>query len=169
VSAACVGGLFRDGVGGTLSAEALAQLLDAATKDLTAQAQGHAPALVPIIPDSAVNAELGSMYREGYDYYRTPRGQHPNSQNQFILAAVPAIVGYDSFERVSMIGPRPLLMIAGSRADTKYFSEQAIEAASGPKELFILEGATHIDLYDRDEFVSPAIAKLTDFYRQTLV
>ena len=168
VSAVCVGGLFREGIGDTQTAEGLTGLLNAAAQDLTSQARGHEPTVVPIIPDSAADAEPGSMYREGYEYYRTARGQHPNSQNRFVLSAVSAIVGYDSFYLISMIAPRPLLMIAGSIADTRYFSERAIESTAGPKELFVVEGATHIDLYDKDQFVSPAITKLTQFYNRAL-
>jgi len=168
VSAVCVGSLFRDGVGGSQTPEALAQFLDAAAQDLTSQARGNAPFLATTIPDAATQAPLQSMYREGYEYYRTPRGQHPNSQNLFVLSAATTLIGYDSFSLISMISPRPLLMIAGSLADTRYFSEHAIEAAKAPKELFIVEGATHIDLYDKDEFVSPAIEKLAVFFRTSL-
>lgn len=51
-----------------------------------------------------------------------------------------------------------------SEADTRYFSEEAIAKAAEPKELFIIDGATHIRLYDLDEYVTPAVAKLTEFF-----
>jgi hypothetical protein len=82
------------------------------------------------------------MYREGYEYYRTPRGEHKNAQNKFVLSAAPAIVGYDSFERVlDDCASASAYDCRIAVADTKYFSERAIEAASEPKELFIV-GAT---------------------------
>lgn len=59
-------------------------------------------------------------------------------------------------------------MIAGSKADTLYFSREAIEKANEPKELFVIDGATHIDMYDRPRFVPQAISKLTDFYAKHL-
>ncbi|GAB4060956.1 hypothetical protein GCM10028775_78730 [Catellatospora paridis] len=57
---------------------------------------------------------------------------------------------------MDLISPRPLLMIAGTKADTKYFSEQAYAQAKEPKELYLIDGATHIDLYDKPEYVTPA-------------
>jgi uncharacterized protein len=67
-----------------------------------------------------------------------------------------------------MISPHPLLMIAGSEADTRYFSEMAIEKAKEPKELFLIKGATHIDMYDRDKYVTPAVEKMSSFFKQYL-
>lgn len=53
-------------------------------------------------------------------------------------------------------------------AETAYFSREAIERAAEPKELFVIDGATHIDLYDRDEYVTPAVARLTEFFGKHL-
>ena len=55
-------------------------------------------------------------------------------------------------------------MIAGSGADTTYFGEEAIAKAKELKELFVIPGATHIDLYDQPRFVPQVVSKLTDFY-----
>jgi fermentation-respiration switch protein FrsA (DUF1100 family) len=43
-----------------------------------------------------------------------------------------------------------------------------MEKARQPKELFIVEGATHIDLYDRPKYVTPAVAKLKEFFDKAL-
>jgi fermentation-respiration switch protein FrsA (DUF1100 family) len=64
------------------------------------------------------------------------------------------------------ISPRPLLVIAGSKADTLFWSQEVHKKAKEPKELFVIDGATHIDLYDRPHFVTPAVAKLTAFFSQ---
>ena len=74
-------------------------------------------------------------------------------------------MGYSSYDRVDMISPHPLLMIAGTEADTRYFSEMAINKANDLKELFLIKGATHIDMYDRDKYVSPAVEKISGFFR----
>ncbi|WP_324607924.1 hypothetical protein [Streptomyces rimosus] len=55
-------------------------------------------------------------------------------------------------------------MIAGTEAATRPFSEQAVAAAGRTAELFDVEGATHVDLYDKDEHVTRAVAKLTEFF-----
>lgn len=59
-------------------------------------------------------------------------------------------------------------MIAGTEADTRYFSEMAINKAEKPKELFLIKGATHVDLYDKKEYVDPAVDKMNSFFKQYL-
>ncbi|MFD0337214.1 hypothetical protein ACFVH0_00710 [Streptomyces sp. NPDC127117] len=59
-------------------------------------------------------------------------------------------------------------MIVGSDADTAYFSREAIEKAREPKELFVVDGATHISLYDQNAHVTPAVTRLTDFFGKHL-
>lgn len=66
---------------------------------------------------------------------------------------------------IETISPRPILLIVGSKADTIYFSQNAYDKANEPKELYRIEGATHVDLYDKMEYVGPAVEKLNDFLR----
>lgn len=63
---------------------------------------------------------------------------------------------------------QPLLLIAGGAADTKIYSDQAYALSNGPKELFVIDGATHIALYDRPEYVDQALAKLAPFFAGNL-
>ncbi|MEV0826832.1 hypothetical protein [Nonomuraea rubra] len=49
-----------------------------------------------------------------------------------------------------------------------HISREAIERAGEPKELFVIDGATHVDLYDRDEHVTPAVARLAGFFGEHL-
>lgn len=57
-----------------------------------------------------------------------------------------------------------MLLIAGSNADTKVFSDQAYALATGPKELFVIDGATHMALYDTPAYVDQAVARLAAFF-----
>lgn len=75
---------------------------------------------------------------------------------------------FHAFDYMDLISPRPVLFIAGSDADTLYFSEDAVRKATGPKELFLIKGATHIDLYDKPEYVDPILGKLDAFFTQNL-
>jgi hypothetical protein len=52
---------------------------------------------------------------------------------------------------IAEISPRPVLLVAGEDAHSRYFSEDAYKAAAQPKELMIIESANHVDLYDRME------------------
>lgn len=74
----------------------------------------------------------------------------------------------DRIALIHLILPRPLLMIAGTKADTARFSREAVEKAREPKELFWIEGANHVDLYDKEEYVPQAVAKMTEFFREHL-
>lgn len=166
VSGADMGALFREGLGGGQSRDELQQMLADAARDRTAQAEGAARTLSHVVPDSPdeILAGTPTLYAEGTDYYRTPRAQHPNSPNWYVASSVISVATYSSYDHVDLISPRPLLMIAGTNADTLYFSEQAIAKAGEPKELFLIAGATHIDLYDKVQYVDPAIDKLAEFF-----
>lgn len=109
------------------------------------------------------------MFKEAYDYYCTPRAQQAGAPNRFLFRSMDKLAQFSGFENIHMVSPRPVLLIVGSDADSKYFSENAIEKAKEPKELFVIEGATHIDLYDRPQYVDPAVKKLESFFNQYLV
>ncbi|WNO74793.1 alpha/beta hydrolase [Streptomyces sp. AM8-1-1] len=169
VSAADIGALFREGLGGGQDEQVLQDMLVAAADARTAEVTEGTFRLAPVVPDTPEDAAgWPTLYQEGQDYYRTPRAQHPNSPNRYLFRSVDQIAQYSSFDMVDLISPRPLLMIAGTEADTAYFSREAIARAREPKELFWVEGATHIDLYDRDTYVPAAVAKLTGFFKENL-
>lgn len=105
---------------------------------------------------------------EAADYCRTRRGMHPNSPNCYRLTSLDRMFAFTAFDHVDWISPRQTLFIAGSDADTRYLSEDAYRMAEEPKELFIIPGATHIDLYDREAFVAKALQKLGQFFSSGL-
>ena len=169
VSAVDTGSFFRDGIGRTQAPEILQSMLDAAGTARTEEAQGKPAALLQIHPDTEEQARaLGQHTYDGWEYYRTPRAQHPRSANHFVLRSIDLIAQFDAFGLIHLIAPRPLLMIAGTEAATAYLTREAIEKAREPKELAWIDGATHVDLYDKDEYIPTAIAKLTDFFRTHL-
>ena len=76
---------------------------------------------------------------------------------------------WDATNQIELID-KPLLMIAGSKADSLYMTEDAFAKASGTKdkELFQIEGATHIETYWVPMYVNQALDKLTRFFGRTL-
>ncbi|AWW43028.1 DeoR faimly transcriptional regulator [Streptomyces sp. AS58] len=169
VSGADMGALFREGLGGGQSEDVIRGMLARAGKDRTAEARGEKARLEHIVPETAQEAEgWPTLYQQGSNYYRTPRAQHPNSQNWYVARSVDQIAQYSSYDLIHLISPRPLLMIAGTEADTAYFSREAIEHANEPKELFWIDGASHIDLYDKEEYVPTVVAKLSSFFGEHL-
>lgn len=174
VSGVCYGALTRGGIkaypaAGLVTPEQLAERLKAASEERTKQAMGTEPALAPILPDTAEvlpkDFPDNGMWKEAVDYYKTPRAQHPRADNKQVVWGTDLAANYDSYAFNGMISPRPLLMIAGSNADTAYFSEDAIKKAKEPKELFLLPGQTHVGLYDD---TSKTVPKLVDFMSEAL-
>jgi len=170
VSGVDIGKFFRQGYDGKQDPAVLHTLLDNAAKARTAAARGEGVQTFPIFPASEADARAAGQYVfEGWEYYCTPRSQNPRSTKQMPWISVDKIAAFDGFTFIDMIAPRPLLMIVGTKADTKWIAEEAFPKAREPKELFWIEGASHVDLYDRDRYVAPAVERLAEFYRQTLV
>ncbi|MES1980259.1 MAG: alpha/beta hydrolase [Pseudomonadota bacterium] len=144
----------------------LIKTLEAAAMQRTAEARGEQPAYAPFVPERLedINENTPTMLREGYDYYRTPRGQHPNSKGRFLLTSLDKMFAFSTFNLIPILLTQPMLLIAGSIADTKIFSEQAYALSKAPKELFVIDGATHIALYDVPGYVDQAVAKLASFF-----
>jgi hypothetical protein len=169
VSTFNLGEARREGMG-TISYEERMKRLKDAGEARSREARGEPPRLAPVVPDSAASftEKTPQLYREGYDYYRTARAQHPNSPNRYVFSSLPQQMAFFPFAQLDTISPRPLLVIAGSKADTLFWSREVYEKAREPKELHVIEGATHIDLYDRPQFVAPAVAKLAEFFGRRL-
>lgn len=159
VSAACFGAITR----ASLTPEALQR----AGEDRTAEARGEAARVVPLLPDRKEDLPEGTpvFVREAFDYYKTPRAQHPQATSRQVARSAELLASFDSFAFVEMISPRPLLMIVGGDADTRSFSEKAIERVPGPKELFVVDGKTHVGLYDD---TSTTLPKLVEFMATAL-
>ncbi|KAF9902928.1 hypothetical protein BX616_001757 [Lobosporangium transversale] len=162
VSMVCIGALFT-----AIPKEALDGLLVQSGEARTEYAEtGEAKYLPYALPLDQQTDESPVLMKEAADYYLTSRGSHPRSVNKFLLWSYDSITTYDSFAKIDRISPRPLLLIAGSNADTLVHSQNAFEKASEPKELYKIEGATHIDLYDRK--ANQALPKLVEFYKKHL-
>lgn len=166
VSGVDVARQFRLGADGSQDPAVFQALLDAAAHARTTAARGEDPGAMPVFPDTAEQAAaLGGEHAvEGFDYYCTPRGRHERSAKHFAWQSIDKLASFDAFFAVPLIGPRPLLQIIGSRAVTSWMAVDVHQRATGPKELHRIQGATHVDLYDKKQYIDPAIDKLTDFY-----
>ena len=104
-----------------------------------------------------------------FNYYKTPRGFHPrsiNSAGAWTATTPMSLMNMPLLTYIKEIAPRPVLLIAGEKAHSRYFSEDAYKAAAGQKELMIIPGATHVDLYDRLDVIP--FDKLSAFFTQHL-
>ncbi|MES2512568.1 MAG: alpha/beta hydrolase [Bacteroidota bacterium] len=123
---------------------------------------------VASIEDEEIAKTPTDLYREGYEYYyRTYK--HPNSTFLYTMSSLYDLMTWDATTNMDLIN-QPLLMMAGSKADTKYMTDQAFDKATNAKtkELFVIEGGTHIQTYWKPEYVNKAVDKLTEFFWKNL-
>jgi fermentation-respiration switch protein FrsA (DUF1100 family) len=143
------------------------QMLEQMSQQRWADAEKGAPAYGP-----AANELKGGEPQflvDYHDYYKTPRGFHPravNSNASWSRTTPLSFMNMPILSYIAEISPRPILFIHGEKAHSRYFSETAYAAAAEPKELLIIPGASHVDLYDRlDKIPFDAI---TTFFEKNL-
>lgn len=155
----------RQGLGNTMSMEDRKKALVDVAGQRYAEFEGGERRYVIGTPES-ISEDSPQVAKEFYDYYRTPRGQHFRSSTAATITSNMALMNFFPFAQIETISPRPILFIAGEKANSRYFSEDAYKLAAEPKELLIVPGAGHVDLYDRLNFIP--FDKLTAFFNQHL-
>ncbi|QLK63284.1 alpha/beta hydrolase [Enterobacteriaceae bacterium Kacie_13] len=167
VSAVDVGAATRKGWEGTTPESELIPTLEAVAKQRQAEASGGATVYVNYVPkigDTSAPRDL----QEAADYYLTARGRYPTSTNQMLMTSISTLASFTGFEGADTYITQPLLMVAGSEAGSLWHSQHLNNrAASKQKELFIIPGATHMDLYDGQGAIK-AVQKLAPFFRSQL-
>lgn len=120
------------------------------------------------LPDS-ITGDEPQFVQDYFDYYKTPRGFHErsiNSNGHFTATTALSFMNMPLLSYIDEISPRPILLIAGENAHSRYFSEDAYKAAAEPKELLILDGMVHVDLYDQLEKIP--FDKIEAFFAKNL-
>lgn len=147
--------------------ERLKQATDARAKESAGGEMFYAG--VASITDEEIAKTTTDLYREGYMYYYRTHA-HPNSTFLYTRSSLLDLMTWDAATNMDLID-QPLLMMAGSKADTKYMTDDAFGKATHAKnrELFLIPGATHIETYWKPEYVSQAVNKLVNFYQVNLV
>ncbi|WP_321807005.1 alpha/beta hydrolase [Burkholderia sp. BCC1993] len=119
-----------------------------------------------------LNANTPPIQREFYDFYRTPRGEYTPNGSSPALTTHPTLtsnvkfMNFYPFNDIETISPRPMLFITGENAHSREFSEEAYRLAGQPKELVVVPGAGHVDLYDRVNLIP--FDKLKSFFQKNL-
>ncbi|WP_322050121.1 alpha/beta hydrolase [Paraburkholderia bannensis] len=168
VSAVNIGQMFRNGWENTVAdADAIAYI-GAGSQARTSDAVNAQLATLPLAPmreEDAPNAEL----REAWEYYHTPRCEHPNAPGFMTARSLNQIVTYDAYNKAEAFLTQPLQIVAGSVAGSKWMSDDLLaRAASKDKQLHVVEGANHMSLYDVPQYVDEAVSVLAPFFQRTL-
>ncbi|QQR97021.1 MAG: alpha/beta hydrolase [Sphingobacteriales bacterium] len=115
------------------------------------------------------NEKSPQFVREYYDYYKTDRGFHErslNSNGAWTATNAMSFMNMPLLTYIKEIAPRPILLIAGENAHSRYMSEDTYKNATEPKELLIIPNAVHVDLYDKMNKIP--FDKLESFFKENL-
>ena len=167
-----IGRAYR-GQGG--SRQATIKTLEDVGRQRTAEARGEKPLVTKWTPGDQEERERAGLtdldLTEAIDYYRTPRGEHANSSNQFLFRSTSSLIAFDAFHLVDELLTQPLQIIVGSRIGefgSYRDGHELFEKAAGKKDLLVVDGASHYDLYDKPQYVDQAVRKLSAFYKENL-
>lgn len=117
------------------------------------------------VPDE-LPADAPQFMKDYYAYYKTPRGYHPRSLNSNQGRNATEAIPFINFPLMSRAGEieNAVLVIHGEKAHSRYFSEDAFRKLRGDnKELMIIPGAVHTDLYDNLDVIP--FDKIENFFR----
>ncbi len=162
---------------GDLTPDAAIKALEGISAQRTAEARGAEPAVTTYIPQSKAQLESYGITDvdvvEAVDYYTTPRGQKPGSPNKLNVASTGAAFTWDAYHLADKLLTQPLQIIVGGGKAGAFGSyrdgfELFNKAASKVKNILVVAGATHYDLYDKPDCVDRAMEKLKTFYGENL-
>ncbi|XVU28964.1 alpha/beta hydrolase [Actinoplanes sp. CA-054009] len=170
VSGVDVARQFRFGADGDQDPAVFQGMLDAAAAARTAEARGEGTQSFPLFPPTPEQGRaLGGEHGfEGVEYYCTPRAEHPRSTKLLPWESIDHLALFDAWAAVPLIGDRPLLSVIGRRAVTAWMGIEAFQRHTGPKRIMWVEGASHVDLYDKPEYVDPAVDEIATFLTTNL-
>ncbi len=152
----------------SLDADARYELRRQLNAQRTEDARNGSHALAGGVVDP-LPADAPQFVRDYYDYYKTPRGYHPRSLNSNGGWNRTSALSFLNTKLLSYSGEirSAVLLIHGEKAHSRYFSEDAFRQLRGDnKELLIIPGASHVDLYDRMEIIP--FARIEAFFRGNL-
>lgn len=168
-SAVDIGTTFRLGWRGKGTLADQLATLNAIAAQRTAEANGAEPKYTQYVPEqNEITPETDRDMVEASEYYRTARGQHVNAKNLVLFTSFDKVLAFDAFSQIDTLLTQPVLFVAGTEAGSLWQSENAYKKATSPKELYLINGATHMDLYDGEKYVNQAVDKMEKFFRKNL-
>lgn len=140
---------------------------DMAAKQVSAENNGAEPAAAPYVPPQLDDTTPPDM-KEAHDYYLTPRAQHPRACNKMLIRSFPLVLNFDAFHLADLYLTQPTLLIAGEKAGSLWHTEKLDKIIGGATKKLIVPNGTHMDFYDRAEYVDLAVKNVVEFMNQKL-
>jgi hypothetical protein len=122
---------------------------------------------VQYIPAVATDNKPAAMTGdEPFEYYGTSRAWRPGWVNRYTTESIENLISYNAVTYAHHVSSTPLLIVHGRK--DKYclpkFAQQVYDEAGEPKEIMWLDTSNHIDLYDNDKYVGPAVNKIVEWF-----
>lgn len=162
--------VMSKGYNDSVTLEQRTQMLEQLSQQRWQDADNGTPTYGPVM--NTLKGGEAQFLVNYHDYYRTPRGFHPravNSNGSWTMTTPLSFMNMPILTYIKEISPRPILFVHGEKAHSRYFSETAYANAAEPKELMIIPGAVHTDLYDGGKDHVIPFDKLAEFFRTHLV
>ncbi|MEO9339823.1 alpha/beta hydrolase [Mesorhizobium sp. SB112] len=151
-----MGAANRDALNRSQTVEQRKQIIAQAAEQRYVEFEGGDVLLTSGSPHELTGNAIGDEF---FDFYRTPRGQFtpegqsPERTTHPTLTSNVKFMNFYPFNDIETISPRPMMFISGDVSHSREFSEAAFKLAAEPKELVWVEGAGHVDLYDRVDLI----------------
>ena len=152
-----------------MTLEQRTKALEQMSQQRCVDAENRKPAYPETHLPEKLKGDEPQFIKDYFDYYKTPRGYHERSLNSnkgWTLTNSFSFMNMPMLTYITEISPRPILIIAGEKAHSRYMSEDVYNAAAGHKELVIIPNAVHVDLYDKVDVIP--FDKLTTFFTSNL-
>lgn len=174
LTAANVGVVYRETFGP--NNERIIATLEDMAKQRTKEAQGAPVKHIPVLPENEAARKAAGIndvdIEQAMDYYLTPRGQDKYAPNQFVYTSLVHDIGFDPISQIDRLLTQPLELIVGGIPGGfgayRFSYEVYDKAASENKEITVIPGVTHYELYDKPEATKPALDKLDEFFSANL-
>lgn len=168
VSAVNFGASIRNGWDNDQESSAAIPLLEQGSEARIHDAAGKDIATMPLAPMKEADAPNEDL-RQAWEYYHTPRAQQPTAPGYATLRSLTQVAAYDAYQFADVFLTQPLLIVVGSEATSKWMSDDLLDrAASSDKMMHVVNGANHMDMYDKEPCIAEAIGKLSPFFAKSL-
>ena len=168
VSAVNIGQMFRNGWDGSVKDADAMPLLDMGAAARTKDAKANEGERFPLAPMRQEDAPIKDL-EEAWEYYHTPRCEHPHAPGYMTTRSLSQIITYDAYNKAEAFLTQPLLIVVGSEAGSKWMSDDLLKrAASKDKSMHVVNGSNHMQLYDGASQVAEAVSVLAPFFERTL-
>ncbi len=168
VSMVNIGQMFRNGWDNNVKDSDALPYIEAGSGFRTSDASGAEIAIIPLAPmkeEDAPNEEL----RQAWEYYHTDRAAYCTAPGFATARSLNQIITYDAFFKAEAFLTQPLLTVVGSEAGSKWMSDDLMaRAASSDKQMYVVDGANHMNLYDGESEIAEAVGVLAPFFQRTL-